>query len=682
MDELEHAKSLGGGESDDPAEGFYVIVGRGVSAWYNHLTLVHPDNLWGHKRLSNSAGGGPDDPRVMHIGYPDPWSRRQGERMGQWPRMLDFFDGIAPGLGLGSRVEPAEKQNDWLRADHFAAALQEVEQYVAETFYSRVTRDAGPMVHGRGGRSGLVLKPGFVGVIETRDEAQARWSSSTLEPEDGYLPRPELARLKKARRSFQAGADWLNDACPYRISVYHHGELSYVYAYKIDVCTGPGQPRLIVAEPSDWAQVFASPDLYDEHLPQCDVWPVRRTSDDGLPRIVNGNTYVGSTNDAWQTVVVYGMNPVGAQCVQSALAMPLADRASGVQRVWFVAEFDAKTIDQGAPNDDHGAVVDGHRNLLELVGNSRIPKEVGDQIKANHRPHPEWGPWEEDEGARDRAFKDRLHLLAWHRLDRISEQDGKILCRFVQPTDHYLTTISLPENVPELAEASLMSMLKCIDRPWVPRKPSDDLVPGMVTKVEGDALLVESIMADLLVYSRGQQQDERREGTASYLTRNLGEMVPIYVETSSHFPVGVTDRLSDPEVDGIGRLRVLGSAMLGLAGFPAHVEFEFNKKHHDHTRSVPLEGAGGGNLVVSINNIRRANHFVERRTRLNTASEEELTSAGVSAEGVRRILEIRSGDGVVRGHTVEGFRAALMLEEYEGRDVDVGKLENDPKFTY
>jgi len=62
----------------DPAESYYVIVGMGVSALTDHLTLRA--TLFGKARLAGR--------RILHVGNIDPWQQYAPLEMGQWAALL------------------------------------------------------------------------------------------------------------------------------------------------------------------------------------------------------------------------------------------------------------------------------------------------------------------------------------------------------------------------------------------------------------------------------------------------------------------------------------------------------------------------------------------------------------------------------------------------------------------
>ena len=169
--------------ANEPPVGYYVIVGRGVSAWYNHLTLLK--TAWGRLRLSDGGRALP----VMHVGFQEPWSRRKVERMGQWGRMLNYFAGLGPGLGLAQNIVD---DPNWLTSRDFAASIAAAQVY-ANKYYRVHQIDQGEVIRWPPARLRtdnrvgpfLRLKNGLVGLIETRADFNAHRA------DEGYLPPPK-----------------------------------------------------------------------------------------------------------------------------------------------------------------------------------------------------------------------------------------------------------------------------------------------------------------------------------------------------------------------------------------------------------------------------------------------------------------------------------------------------------
>jgi len=618
-----------------PPFGYYVILGRGVTAWYNHLTLL--GDAWGQGRLTLHMP-------VMHLGYDEPWARRRQERMGQWPRMLDFFQGLDPqGLGPGLALQgvPAQQmQNDWLPSATFAANLQRAETTVLNHYLVSKRANGGWQVNPNAVRLASVeLRDGFATVIESHHNWQGQ----------AGLPQQERDRWNASAHTWGEQSIWHNLDCPYRISVYHQGVHSYVYAYKVDVCTGPGQQRL-------FDQAFFGGDnaLYQEHLPAYDQIPARYDQGAGMPRIINGNDYIGAHNDPNETIVVFKGNPVGAQSVQSALDMPDPANGHPVRRVWWVVNksLHHELGSQVIPRMGNDADVPGKRNLLEQIGNDALIFNEAQDITDNHL---NWLLWN-TQAFRDLQFQDRLMRVGFHEIAGFRAMpDGTILVRFnLHPYGDVGRPV--PQFIPRLAEASLRVMQQA--------HPAGPYPPELATRHDLEPLTgharehIDTLTVDRVVYSLGQDRGVQSEGTAAYLVQLLGGMQAVNLEG---FPAYVTDGQLDPDAgNGVtGRVRVLGAAIVdgpGVAAGPGAI----NQGHNQHGGTVPQEApAGGGGMNMAVTNIRRANAYTPGPVRLNFASVNELQNAGLALVTAQRIVALRSM--TTRGFTVQQFSALLGL---------------------
>ncbi len=599
--------------------GLYVIVGRGPAAWFNHLTLLHGSNAWGARRLAGLD--------VVHVGFREYWESRKKERMGQWPRMLDLFRNLGEGLGLeaGAFTRP----EDWLPADEFAKSLQAAEEYLTRAYAER--------------EATLTFRDGFVGLVESLpksrryDRRTGTWPRPSASAYRASLPKPELARRERARLpNGNFGDRWTNADCPYRLSVFLKGALDFLYAQKVDICTGFGMARLLNR------RVFSDQKLYDEQVPRLDRQPTNATPQ----RIMDGNVYIGSANTPTDNVVVYKGNPVGAQSVQSALDMP--ECRSGSQRVWWMSNKDlfSEPLDANVP---------GARNLLEIVGASTY-EDLGEAVKreldenfgtsTSHYLHYRLYA----NGERRARLGGRLLRGAHHALQRISpNEDGTVQVHFTTVQD---------DGIYEQKRLSQDSAIRAVqqmrtelgDNPWPAEATTEDVAEAQP--------VVASVKANRFVYALGQQNDTGAEGSAAYLIQNLGAFRILRDRSRSQFVLGLTDDQEDGDVGGCGCVRVLGAAAAKGAGLSSGEARTHSGSHADHGNTLPQEcPAGGGGLNVNVPGIWRANQFTPNPVRLNTASPEELEAAGLSPQGARFIVAARSA--TVRGMSVVEMQTTM-----------------------
>ena len=691
--------------------GYYVIVGGGVTALYNHLTLIDrakkwgqpdsdfaPDTDWGTQRLSAEKSDGPKRLPVMHIGFPEPWQRRRGERMGQWPRMLNFFRGMGSGfLGLenASGYYTSDGfQKDWLPSAVFATGLNKVRTYIDEQYkYADVQLNHSPgLVRGSAPIPAMIVwESGFVGVIEKQDNILVRDDSfgSTADSADSWEKRlwDKVTKYWAGNRVWGDGKpsadfqrNWKNTACPYRISVYCQIDegrealrLRYVYAHKIDICTGPGQPRTFAKTTFVTDQLSADL-LWERHLPQWATPPSWRGRSN---KVIDGNEYIGYGNRSSETAIVFKGNPVGAQSVQSALDMPEIRESMSVGKCWFISNKDLRKDEANVP---------GERNLLEVVGDSQLP-DGPKRVNENRRIATNHGDKWADQAYRKRVLGNRLFRVSSHEIDKISATATGIRCT--------LTLAGRNPIPPGDAENAVIELLASCAEP-LGCEITGDVGARQVTRVDGS----------YLVYSQGQDRSATTCGSVAFMTRRLTDLTLVH-DSRTGFPFMATDGAKDKEVDGLdtrettptGGVRILGSGIMNSCGAWTAPE---GNKHFDgkdfptrdtngaevaaansptksHSGSIPREcPAGGGGMNVNIPNIWRANrHFGKGLASINTASVFELQDAGLTESMAKWIVAVRSMTD--RGYSWDEYMEKLRPGV---TGVDIADLKNPERFKF
>jgi hypothetical protein len=726
--------------------GYYVIIGRGPAAWYNHLTLLgtrvnnwkgEKGNAWGVKRLN--------DLPVMQIGLKESWSRRKHERMGQWPRMLNLFAEVDDSLTLDTAfLTDKDKATDWLPAKVFSDLLEQAETYI-KAWYETNTKP-------------FILKDGFAGVIEQ----EAEFKGTKGAPNADYkLPQFEAERRKNAilnraqpgltkdlvvtpENEAEYKSRWLAPDIPFRISVYTRqptekkATLQFVYAYKIDVCSSYGTPRTFERN------MFEDEALYKAHLPTRDV--LARDEPERCPTIIDGNEFIGMDNDSSKTVIVFKGNPVGAQSVQSALDMP--NLRSTFKLVYYVSNADIVDNDAGVP---------GGRNLLEMVGDAdekelerfkpgatpapKFVKTLQDDLPENHGF--EWV----DRGHRLVQLDDRLIRASFYEIEKIKQSGtGRVACTFTLKgrtgtvTETIITgadrdyshasaftrdnkdvkfesiqyywlwerlSIALKDGPGDSEPQRLGPSFRhgtpekdkhfVYESAWVlegekpataklPPAPPGQPYPSPYdtgVKIEAPKQTLEvkivvrqlkEITADRLVYALGQQNDNRIEGCAAYLTQKLVGLAPHTNDAlAGNFYNCVSGGGPDDDVSSVngtasvsGRVRILGAAAAVGPGCPADIGYTVRHQLHGTTLCKEMP-AGGGGLNVNLPCIRRANQFVGLRVKINSASEKELVAAKLSSEAAKWIIATRAKTD--RGYTLEQYRDMM-----NGIKVDIKKV--------
>lgn len=662
------------GTADVPA--YYVIIGRGVAAWYNHLTLLHGTKT--EQRLG--------DLPVLHVGFKEPWAFRNEERMGQWPRMLNFFEGVDPGLqGLPPNLLNPNNRDSrtWLKSREFAASIARVEAYIKTKYQhlseganqksdAEVLRCVGDAWTDRTRRSLLQIYDGFVWTIEKRPNGGARFAPDTQET------------ASRAGITGCPAADWINADCPYRIPVYRKEggvrTLRYFYAKKVDLCTGVSSARLpsFMEGAGGGIKTFCDLAFASQEEPPDQV---RRNLE--ASKIFDGNTFIGSDNGGGGTVAVIKSGAVAAQSVQSALGMPRL--RGGARSVWWISnDYFSKQ------NDLHtrlkaSETVPGARNQLEIAG-ATPDEELVPLVRFNRNELLGMGPRREvtdaeqqraelrahfSDGAnpvfaaaardRVRLLKGKLHNLSHHELDSVAEVGGRL-------------KITLKPAIPRTEQAAIDDETLFLDQRDRLRRTAETNARVRAAKAlarldsvsRGKPLFgvsradrggVQSVVVDKLVYSSGQ--DYALAGNPGGLCRHLRDF-KLVMSALETWPQSI-----EAEERAV---RILGGAMLAATARGGC--FRHLAGHTAHIKTLPAEApaAAGGGINPALINIRRANGFQYAKLKLNSASVDELEGHnGLSTSAAVAIVEKRKK--TVRGCTIAEYRTHLGTDPDTQADV-------------
>jgi len=205
---------------------YYVIVGRGPMAVVNHRTLRASE--WGKARLAAL--------KVLHLGFPNPWPKYLKHGLGQPNHLLSL-----PGFtNQPSAAGPEKTVDGGLDSQHFGGCVDD--EYAA-------------------------LKDGFAGV-ESRDEWVALVQARTA---DDQAPDAKIGEEIQGAEVLKVVKEMLEtkwpkypaEEAPYRLCVVNPKtkKIKLVYAAAIDICTGPGRPR--VGKPGDGD----TPEIKDARTP-------------------------------------------------------------------------------------------------------------------------------------------------------------------------------------------------------------------------------------------------------------------------------------------------------------------------------------------------------------------------------------------------------------------------------
>jgi hypothetical protein len=327
----------------------YIIIGCGFAAITNHTTLKGAS--WGRERLGSLP--------VLHVGSTDPWQTDVPHQMGQWTNLLTL-----PGYRhCPPPTDPAVLARYRDTNDYAAAPLDEILEHFLhnETFADCNQRQLDELLQDEA-NPGCVL-PAFTGIIEPRDTAFDR------------LPEQERRWRAEHESGHLAGTvpPWRAPGANYRVSVYVRGEgMRYVYAQKVDVCTGPGPARRLAPSQVDAA-------LHDEYYPD----PITGTVPAQPQRIVPGghaaisralsqpvhDPAFANLAEGRADLCVYGGGPTSAWSVERALE-------AGLHVIWITRDIlDHTTFPPARRN--HGLLdppdqVVSHTSPAKLIKDPRL----------------------------------------------------------------------------------------------------------------------------------------------------------------------------------------------------------------------------------------------------------------------------------------------------------------------
>jgi len=266
-----------------PPYGYYIIIGSGAAAMTNHTTLRQTDA--GKARLADpTVPNNPPPLPVVHLGFQDPWRHYHAHGMGQPPYLLRMpgyhkpvaLDAPTIRTGLNSRVFAQSTK------DELDLLVDEFETYIVS---------------------------GWATLIETK--------SQRIDPEGEAAKALTDLGVGKSKLDKILQQPYPETYPPYRILVViEPGNLRFIYAYKIDICSGAGTANIKPREytetdlPKVWKEADTKPWMPPEK------WGKSHKS----RSIVNGmdglteQTPWGST----QRVCVYGDGGIGLNQIERA----------------------------------------------------------------------------------------------------------------------------------------------------------------------------------------------------------------------------------------------------------------------------------------------------------------------------------------------------------------------------
>lgn len=204
-----------------PPEGFYVVIGRGAAATINLCTLLQASK--GNERLAH-----PDNAdvqlRIRLVGLPDPWASYHPHGMGQPPHLLAL-----PGF----RRKP-DTMSSMIRSGMHSREFSQITHLTLE--HAEKMGD-------------IITHVGWAPFIQTR---QPSGGAVAIDP--ALIESLKKEGLRVTKLEGLLAQDYPKEYPLYRVVVIdNRGDASFLYAHKIDICTGWGRPA---NEPRHGAATF------------------------------------------------------------------------------------------------------------------------------------------------------------------------------------------------------------------------------------------------------------------------------------------------------------------------------------------------------------------------------------------------------------------------------------------
>lgn len=217
-----------------PPRAYYVIIGCGTAAVVNHTTLRQTQ--WGTKER---IAGLP----VMHIGFNDPWAHYIPHGMGQPPYLLTM-----PGYHKRpSQANDVFARNPGCSSDRFAACTQ----YEWDELWKKYHNDDERL-------DKFAWKEAFVVWIESAAQHPDKGDIKAKLKEEGLdLDAEKVKEINKAVAGLDGNYVPTGGEARYRLLIVVPQDettvkLEYVYADMIDICVGPGRPR--IPDGAEWKE--------------------------------------------------------------------------------------------------------------------------------------------------------------------------------------------------------------------------------------------------------------------------------------------------------------------------------------------------------------------------------------------------------------------------------------------
>lgn len=206
-------------------EAFYVIVGRGPMAVVNHSTLRKSD--FGTKRIGEA--------KVLHLGFPNPWPKYLAHGLGQ-PNYLLSLPGFTP-QNQPSAALGKETLDGGLNSQYFGACVDKE--------YAELSREFSDSIE--------PARPVWVALIQRKSDLRVPEKLATLATELGANGKRGGGKEILKRVELAAAVKWNHSTAAYRLLVLNPAkeDVTHIYATAIDICTGPGRPKVDSPDKTD-----------------------------------------------------------------------------------------------------------------------------------------------------------------------------------------------------------------------------------------------------------------------------------------------------------------------------------------------------------------------------------------------------------------------------------------------
>ncbi|WP_437578490.1 hypothetical protein [Sorangium sp. So ce887] len=577
----------------------YVIIGDGTAATVNHTTLRQ--SAWGKARVAPAE--------ILHVGFEDPWSHYNQHKMGQFPQLLGL-PGVAQRPVLGKPGEGGKEDVTGPRdSTRFAADTRAERARIAEHVRANkrvwVATAYGPQVRP------LELLRLAMCVLAVVPRGVTALHDSTR----GAILREGI---DEDELDFMLDWPYPGDFPRYRLLLADTtASLHWLYADKIDICTGAGKPRAV-------DETMVAPELYEAVRTR--LWePVERWDPAKKRRAILSGTEGLYRETDWsvgQRYCVMGGGGVGVNMVERA-------------------EETGKWIDWLATKTLHESFPIGRNDIL-----LKHPKDSVSERRGQPMQMDDFAYGRDDQLAVILPARPKWRFGQGCDLDRVAEAAPRLRITFKQSPDAKYDKVP---NAPDMSKKAIPALIRDHD------EQVSNLEAGAFTfseKYEPPPAIEDPRSYDRVIRCAGQ--DIREVGQAEKIAAML-ELVPIASPADGRM-VGLQTK--DESV------RVLGAASTGNAALVS-AEDAAVKKMREYHATLPVQGrilfVG---FVFSALNVAEANRYFDPdngkapNTNVNTMSQKELEALLGDTDLARRIIEVRmkAQSGYV---TIDELKVAL-----------------------